>query len=489
VYYGTDSRLAEICTGGLLALAYPRLKALTALHRWRIPDIAGFAGLLAGVVIFLGVPQQRPAVYGGGLAAFSIVSAMMIVGSVEGPVFRRVLGWRPLAALGKISYGVYLFHFPIYIFLSEKRVGFGGMALLALRLVVSVGLAAASYRWYELPIRRGVALKNRMAPIALVAGAAAVLLVAMPVSRIGLDEQRLVFRPVPTATSTTSTSTSTTLAGTAPSSTASTVTTSTLPTTTTTPPRPPRVVVVGDSTAAANGAGLKKWGEATGRIQVVTVSEPGCGIVPGKQFTIREGYTFEPHRCDQLFPKAAAAARDLDADAIIVFIGSSQLADWEYSDLQGLHRLGEPVIDTRYSQAIDRVIGELSIAGRPILWATVPLPMWDLEEFGKITGTHPPGEGPITLNDPARTIRINELNNSGVPGHALATLFPYAAKLTLPDGTVPKRIRPDGVHLSDDGVAEIADEWLFDTLGKAVQTILGRAPAGLNPPERETWNP
>ena len=154
VYYGTDARAAEICMGGLLALAYPRLRLLPALHRWHIPDLAGFAGLIAAVVIFRDVPQQRAAIYGGGLAAFAIVSSMMVLGSVEGPAFRRVLGVRPLVALGKISYGVYLYHFPIYILLDKDRVGVGGWALLGVRATVAIGLAAASYRWYELPIRR-----------------------------------------------------------------------------------------------------------------------------------------------------------------------------------------------------------------------------------------------------------------------------------------------------------------------------------------------
>lgn len=496
IYYGTDARAAEIAVGGLLALAYPRLRSMAVLHRWRIPDIAGMVGLAAALVLFFGVPQQRPAIFNGGLAAFSVVSAMMVLGAVEGPIAQRVFGFRPLVELGKISYGVYLYHFPLYIVLDQERVGFGGVPLLAVRAAAAISLGWVSYRWYERPIRIGAAIKGRMIPIAVSGAAAAVLLAGIPVARHGSDREQLVFEPVAPAESTSSTSTSS-MSGTAPTVTgtsgplgttpSSTVTLA--PTTTTiAPARPPRIVVVGDSTAAANGAGLEAWGKSTGRLQVVTVSEPGCAVVPGVRFTIREGYVFEPARCDQVFPKAAATAESLDADAIVVFIGSSQLADWEYSDMEGLHRLGEPAIDSRYSSSMSKALSTIAGSGRPVLWATVPLPVWDLTVFSQNTGAPVPGQGPITLNDPPRTVRINALNGSVVPGTSLATLWPFAARLTSADGTVPKRIRPDGLHLSNAGVAEVADAWLFDELGAAFRSVVARAPSGLRPVGRQSWS-
>jgi peptidoglycan/LPS O-acetylase OafA/YrhL len=485
-YYGTDSRAAEIAMGGLLALAYPWLRDQAVIHRRRLPDIAGFFGLAASAVILFGVPQQRTEIYHGGLAAFSIVSAMMVFGAVEGPVFRRLLSARPLVYIGRISYGIYLYHFPLFILLNEDRVGLHGYGLLLVRSAVSIGLAAVSYRWYELPIRRGVALKAGRAPAALLAGAAAVLLVAMPVGRMGRDELRLAFKAPATASTSSSTSTSTSapvVPGTDPSTTATTA-----PTTTIAPARPPRVVVVGDSTAAANGAGLEKWGEATGRLQVVTVSEPGCGLIAGSKFQIREGYTFEPQRCDQLMPKAATVAQNLDADAIIVFFGSSQLADWQYYGLDGLHHIDEPEVDLRYGDAMARVMAELSVAGRPILWATVPLPMWDLAVFSQMIGQPVPGEGPISLNDPPRTVRLNQLNDAQVPQYPMAVLWPYAARLVGPDGTISKKIRPDGLHLSEDGVKQVASAWLFDVLGQAYRTVEARHPVGLLAQERQSWS-
>jgi hypothetical protein len=293
-----------------------------------------------------------------------------------------------------------------------------------------------------------------------------------------------VFSSVPLEAATTSTTAAPT---TAPSSAPSTAGPSTTHSTVA-PARPPRIVVVGDSTAAANGEGLQKWGQETGRIQAVVVNRPGCGVLPGKDFQIRKGYIFKPTRCGDVFTTAASTAVNLDADAIVVFIGSSQLADWEYDDLQGFHSIGDPVIDQRYTQAVQTALTQLSAAHRPILWATIPVPMWDLTVFSQMIEQPVPGEGPISLNDPARTARLNDLNDAAVPRSPLAVLFPYAEHLMRPDGTVPTSIRPDGLHNSDAGVATIAEDWLMDVLAQAFRTVEQRQPAGLVPQERQSWS-
>jgi peptidoglycan/LPS O-acetylase OafA/YrhL len=481
VYFGTDTRAAEIVVGGLLALAYPRIRELDLLRRWSLFDVGALVGLAASVVIFLTAPHARSAIYDGGLAAFSVISCLMVLGTVEGPLTQRLLGFRPFVELGKMSYGAYLYHFPLYLLLDEERTNLDGYALFGVRLLATVAAATLSYHLYERPIRIGAALSTRTARLGLAGGFAAVLLIGFPVARTGHDEERLAFRDVETTSTTGSTSTSA-----AVGATGSTVTTA--PTTTIAPARPPRIVVVGDSTALANGSGLETWGVETGRLQVVVVHEPGCGPLLGIKFKIRDGYEFEPHRCDELFPKAATTARELDADAIVVFIGSSQLADWQYADLDGLHHLGEPIVDNRYGAAVDRVLGELEQAEVPILWATVPLPMWDLEVFSEVIGSPVPGSGPITLNDPPRTVRLNEINGTSVPHSQMAALWPYAARLAGPDGTIPKRIRPDGLHCSEAGVREIADAWLFDELGAAYRAIVARDPSGLGAVERHSWS-
>src|SRR5205814_6447618 len=62
----------------------------------------------------------------------------------------------PLAALGRVSYGVYLFHWPIFLWLTGDRTGLPPVRLFLLRCLATVSLAAASYTLIERPVRTGV---------------------------------------------------------------------------------------------------------------------------------------------------------------------------------------------------------------------------------------------------------------------------------------------------------------------------------------------
>jgi hypothetical protein len=48
-------------------------------------------------------------------------------------------------------------------------------------------------------------------------------------------------------------------------------------------------------------------------------------------------------------------------------------------------------------------------------------------------------------------------------------------------------VRPDGLHLSEAGVRESADRWLFEALASAYREVVARHPAGLRAPEANAW--
>ncbi|MCB0969500.1 MAG: acyltransferase, partial [Ilumatobacter sp.] len=147
-YWATPARIGEILTGATAA-ALVADRGSPAWTRRATP--AALVAVLAACVAF---PTVGGPAYGGWLPALSTVTAVLLLGLQHpGPV-RRALSVRPLVALGAISYGVYLFHWPIFVVVDEARLGTGGAVLFAVRVALTLAVAIASYRLVEQPVRR-----------------------------------------------------------------------------------------------------------------------------------------------------------------------------------------------------------------------------------------------------------------------------------------------------------------------------------------------
>jgi peptidoglycan/LPS O-acetylase OafA/YrhL len=167
-YYASWARFGEILAGAALA---------SLLARRTLPARAGLLAPLCLAAI-VGLCATTPAgtgwAYAGGLPIFALLSAGLIAGvQVDGPV-RSALGWHPLVALGVISYGVYLFHWPVFLVLDEQRTGLDGLALGALRVAVTLALARTVFAILERPVRARVLLA-RPSRFLMSAGAAVVV--------------------------------------------------------------------------------------------------------------------------------------------------------------------------------------------------------------------------------------------------------------------------------------------------------------------------
>ena len=101
------------------------------------------------------VDQTARWLYEGGFALHACLTAVVIAAARYAGPFARALAWRPLATIGLLSYGIYLFHWPIFLWLSPDRTGLATAPLFALRITITLALAAASYTLLEQPIRRG----------------------------------------------------------------------------------------------------------------------------------------------------------------------------------------------------------------------------------------------------------------------------------------------------------------------------------------------
>jgi peptidoglycan/LPS O-acetylase OafA/YrhL len=177
-YFATWARTSEILAGAVLAAVVAT--GWGAPRRWW----AALAAVGLAVVVALSVvtPDGRGWPYDGGLPLFGLVSAALIAGlQVDGPV-RTMLGWAPLVWIGRRSYGIYLYHWPIFLILDGQRTGLDGWPLHFARLVVTFVVAALSFTYFEQPIRTERLLPSARASFAALGSgtvAVAVLVVVL----------------------------------------------------------------------------------------------------------------------------------------------------------------------------------------------------------------------------------------------------------------------------------------------------------------------
>ena len=159
-YYGTHTRAVELLTGGVLAVVLGRLLARRPTPRRAA--LTSLAGCIALIGLFLvarfGHADSSTLVHGG-LAAISLLSAAAVATAATDTMVATVLGWWPLRWLGRISYAVYLFHWPIYLWFRNHHLE--GVAWSAFATVLTIALAALSYHLLEQPIRVGRVLRHR----------------------------------------------------------------------------------------------------------------------------------------------------------------------------------------------------------------------------------------------------------------------------------------------------------------------------------------
>jgi len=147
-YYLLPSRLWELMLGGLCSLLQPQLRAMGA--RWNVVlNLIGLA-LLAAIVVPYDQLLPFPIHY-----AFlaSLGTGMLLLFAVSGTWAAKLFGFRPLVALGLISYSAYLWHQPVFSFWRLYHVDVPSPYLLLLLGAASLLPAYASWRWIEQPFR------------------------------------------------------------------------------------------------------------------------------------------------------------------------------------------------------------------------------------------------------------------------------------------------------------------------------------------------
>jgi len=163
VYYGTDTHAFGLAIGALLAvvaLHWPARPLEWARWHRRVLGLAGWIALAGILALGMVMREDSQIVFQGGLAGVAVLGAVVIAALlVPGSLLGRILESPPMRWIGQRSYGLYLWHWPVFILVVAAmpgwaRDGLEGWAKGGIALAITVAAAALSYELVEQPIRR-----------------------------------------------------------------------------------------------------------------------------------------------------------------------------------------------------------------------------------------------------------------------------------------------------------------------------------------------
>jgi peptidoglycan/LPS O-acetylase OafA/YrhL len=209
VYYGTDTRLFDLMAGATIAFVVaarpqPNQRARRTLHVVGPVAAAGLAVFWITAGTAAGLPTNF--MFEGGFLLCAALAALIVADArlTEPGRFARGLAWGPLHFIGTISYGIYLWHWPVIVYLSGARTGLSTWPLDLLRIAATLALSTASYYLVERPIRRARLrgwLRYWGAPLAGVLSAVMIVVATFPAVADPAQAARTApIPPAPTAT-------------------------------------------------------------------------------------------------------------------------------------------------------------------------------------------------------------------------------------------------------------------------------------------------
>jgi peptidoglycan/LPS O-acetylase OafA/YrhL len=480
-YYGTDTRGAAILVGAALAAVLALRGSEPVRAGWRRTGLGALAAV--GVVVFAWAATHMSGtdevLYRGGMAATALAVVVVIahVALVPAGWSARLLSLRPLPQLGRISYGVYLWHWPVFIAANADRTGLEGLTLLAVRCLLTIGIATLSYVVVERPVQlrvrpRRPAFAATGAGIAVATGAAAVVaMTAVPPS------------PAVAEASSVAEAVDRFLAGDGGAASADRAKDRARATPERRQPEPaPRlhhrrpghpvvVDVFGDSVAWT----LVNYLPAHPELDVRDRTLMGCGISRSAPFR----YAGELHA--GLMPACrdwpriwqAAVTRD-DPDVAFILAGRWETMD-RMLDGRWTH-VGQPAFDAHLRSELELAIRIAGAGGAHVLLATEPYN----RRWEQLDGSLYPEDEPPRVTAWNELLRDVAQDHPGVRVVELGERISPGGRFTWEVGGY--QVRSDGLHLTPSGVQGWIAPWLLPQL---VAALPERPAAHLSRPPRQ----
>lgn len=436
LYYGTHARAAELLVGVGLAVA-----TVGGRHRpHRLVTDGGGVVLLVGILASWGLVRSIDAdLFAGPILLHALATAGLIWAVTGGDsLVSPLLGWRPLEWIGRRSYGIYVYHWPLFVFFDQKYPRAPTAATLAGAWAATFLVGAASHRFLEQPVRLGDVVRRPALARTLALGMPALLVVvglsatssAVPATDVRAAAARLE-RLAATTTTSSSTTTSTTASGAPPTA---------VPTTQV-PVAPKRLAVFGDSTAATLGLGLVQWAQEEGRFAPVPGSAiPGCSlVVEGSRWSDDTEFTI-PDGCEwrERWARLVAEHRP---DVAVVSSGALDALPWSLPGLEGRREITDPAIGRRVLAEMEAVNDLLTGAGAQVVWLTLPGPVRESANTDRVR-------------------RLNELVREAAAGHDDVDVIDLGAHVDRWPTDLDESRRRDGVHLDEGPARQLADDFL-----------------------------
>ncbi|WP_264077186.1 acyltransferase family protein [Mycolicibacterium houstonense] len=445
VYFGTDTRAQALLVGAaaaaLLVRDWSTLTVSGTLIRarwrrwvaWMLP-VVGVAVLAVAAHLATGSADQ----FRHGLLLVVAVGAVLVVAPValdQDGYVARALAWYPLVTLGVISYGVYLWHWPIFLILNGERTGLSGWSLLALRCAVTIAVSWVSWWAIEQPVRhwRPQHVPMLRLSAATVATAAVVTLTVVPVGA----PTRPAVPDVTAAVAEVDVGAERPVAvGSPPARLA---------------PGTHTVAVFGDSVAWT----LMRYLPATPGFHFSDYTTIGCGIARGGPYRSAGETLNQKPECDSWPERWAQRIAHDRPETVLLMIGR-----WEAVDRTWRGRwthIGNDAYDAYLKSELKRALDILSSTGARVVVTTAPYNRRGERSDGTLYPEDQPG----------RVQEWNTMLREEAARRPNVSVLDFNAKLN-PDGEYTAKIngvrmRSDGVHPTSEAVQWLTP-WLLDSL-------------------------